>query len=143
MTLVIRTAQQSSYRRWYEENKQRLSEKRKRLYADDPEYRERALEASKRRMRGEQTLPVPPDAPISFAVASKRVGVGISTLHRWRRKKYFPEPKHQHGGLWFTEEQVLLLGELKEFFRVFANRSWNVRIPLQKQLLASINEKWQ
>jgi hypothetical protein len=143
MALVFRTARESSYRRWYEKNKEQLSEKRKKLYAEDPEYRQRALEASRRRRRGEHTLPIPPDAPISFAEASERVGVSTSTLHAWRRKKYFPEPKHHHGGLWFTENQVQLLGELKEFFRVYGKRTSKYRHDQQKLLVASIAAKWQ
>jgi len=37
---------------WYEKNKQQLSEKRKKLYAENPEYRERAIEASRRHRKG-------------------------------------------------------------------------------------------
>ncbi|MBV9342704.1 MAG: MerR family transcriptional regulator [Acidobacteria bacterium] len=55
------------------------------------------------------------DAPISVAEAAERIGIGISTLHEWRRKKLFPEPKHHNRGLWFTDNQVSLLEELKEF----------------------------
>ena len=36
----------SQFREWYQKNKERLSAKRKKLYAEDPEYRRRALEAS-------------------------------------------------------------------------------------------------
>ena len=39
----------SSHQKWYEKNKQRLSEKRKKRYAEDPEYRSRAIEASRKR----------------------------------------------------------------------------------------------
>jgi len=108
----------STFRNWYEHNRQRLSEKRKKLYAENPEYRQQALESSKRYRRGERSLPNPPGAPISFAQAAERTGIGVSTLHEWRRKKYFPEPKHHNGRLWFSEKQVLLLEDLKQFFLV-------------------------
>jgi MerR HTH family regulatory protein len=141
MALIMKKATPSS-RKWYEENRQRLSEKRKGRYAEDLEYRQRALEASRKYRRGEQTLPIPPDAPISFAEASKRVGVSTSTLHAWRRKKFFPEPTHYNHRLWFTENQVLLLGELKEFFRVYGKRTSKFRHDQQKLLVASIAAKW-
>jgi hypothetical protein len=108
MALILKK-KESGFRNWYEKRKQRLSEKRKKLYAENPEYRQRALEASRRYRRGERTLPTPADAPISFAQAAELTGIGVSTLHEWRRKKLFPEPKHNNRGLWFTEKQVLLL----------------------------------
>jgi hypothetical protein len=115
MALILK--KQSTFGKWYEKHKQRLSEKRKKLYAEDPEYRQRQLESSRQRRRGERTLPKPPGAPISFAQAAERAGIGVSTLHEWRRKKCFPEPKQHNRGLWFSEKQVLLLKNLKEFFR--------------------------
>ncbi len=42
------TSLKSNYEKWYEKNKQKLSEKRKKLYAENPEYREQRLEASRR-----------------------------------------------------------------------------------------------
>jgi hypothetical protein len=38
----------SYYREWYQQNKERLSAKRKKLYAENPEYRQRALESGKK-----------------------------------------------------------------------------------------------
>ena len=140
MALILK--KKSSFRNWYEKNKERLSEKRKRLYAEDPEYRQRALEASRRYRRGERSLPTPPDAPISFGQAAERTGISVSTLHEWRRQKYFPEPKHQNGALWFSEPQVLLLRNLKEFFRLYGKRRWKMKQGPLKELLASISANW-
>src|SRR5437867_3738780 len=98
MALILKK-KESGFRNWYEKNKQRLSEKRKKLYAENPEYRQRALETSRRRRRGEPTPMMPPDdATISFAQAAERVGMSISALHEWRGKKYFPDPKHHNRG---------------------------------------------
>jgi hypothetical protein len=55
MALILK--KQSTFGKWYEKHKQRLSEKRKKRYAQDPEYRQRALEASRRHRRGERTVP--------------------------------------------------------------------------------------
>jgi hypothetical protein len=140
MALIMKN--RSRYGEWYLKNKERLSEKRKRLYAEDPEYRQRALENSRRYRRGERSLPTPPDAPISFPQAAERTGIGISTLHEWRRKKYFPDPKHHNRGLWFTEKQVLLLKNLKEFFRKYGKRPWKMKQGPLKELLAFISANW-
>ena len=39
---------ESYFSKWYEENKQKLSERRKNRYANDPEYAERQREAARR-----------------------------------------------------------------------------------------------
>jgi MerR HTH family regulatory protein len=132
----------STYQQWYQQNKQRLSEKRKKLYADNPEYRERAMEASKRYRRGERTLPIPADTEISFAQAADRLGIGTSTLREWRRKKLFPEPKHHNRGLWFTENQVSLLNKLKDFFKVYRMRPWKIKRDRLKELREFIGTNW-
>jgi hypothetical protein len=87
-------------------------------------------------------LPPPHDARISFAQAAERAGISISTLHDWRRKKYFPEPKHHSRGLWFSEKQVLLLNELKEFFRLYGKRPWNMKLNRLKEVVDSIGSHW-
>ena len=141
MALILRK-KESGFRNWYKHNRQRLSEKRKKLCAENPEYRQRQLEASKRYRRGERTLPTPPGASISFAQAAKRTGIGVSTLHEWRRKKLFPEPKHHNRGLWFSEKQVLLLKNLKEFFRVNGRKPRHIKLERLKEVVASVCADW-
>jgi hypothetical protein len=142
--LILKT-KKSNYREWYEKNKQKLSEKRKRRYAEDAEYRARAIETSRKRRSGEQTPPippVPPDAPISLKEAALRVPAGASTVRGWLRQNYFPEPKRHNRGLWFTEKQVELLRLLKEFFRKNKMRPLKITQPLLAQLRASIIADW-
>jgi predicted DNA-binding transcriptional regulator AlpA len=126
----------------FEKNKQRLSEKRKKRYAEDSEYRQRALERSKRRRRGESILPNPADAQISFVQAAERTGISVSTLHEWRSKNYFPDPKLHNGRLWFSEKQVLLLKELKEVIRVYGKRRGKVKRDRLNEVIASIKANW-
>lgn len=138
MTLTIR---KSNYQEWYEQNKQRLSAKRKKLYAEDPEYRRRALEASRRKARGERIPLRPPDAQISFAEATARISVGLSTLREWRRKKLFPEPKYHNRALWFTDKQVLLLKRLLEL-RKYRNRSKKIKQQRTEEIKTFISNNW-
>ena len=130
------------FRKWYQQNKELLSAKRKKLYAENPEYRRRALDARKRRLSGGPVLAIPPDAPVSFAQAAEHLGISTSTLRAWRRRKRFPEPKHHNRGLWFTEKQVLLLKGIKDFYGVYGKRSGTVKQELLNELVASIAADW-
>jgi MerR HTH family regulatory protein len=142
MTLIL-TKTESSFRRWYAKNRERLSQKRKQRYAEDAEYRQRAVEGSRRRRGGGANSTTPPnDAPISFGQAAERIGRHVSTLHEWRRKKLFPEPKHYGGRLWFSEKQVLLLTKLREVIRVYGNRRGKVKQHQLKDVVASIGASW-
>jgi predicted DNA-binding transcriptional regulator AlpA len=141
MALILK--KESPNRRWYKKNKQQLSEKRKKQYAEDLEYRQRAKEASRKYRRGERTLTTPPDGLISFAKAAEHIGRKVSTLYEWRSKKYFPEPKrHNARRLWFSEKQVLLLTKLKEVIRVYGKRRGNVKRDRLKEVIAFIVANW-
>jgi predicted DNA-binding transcriptional regulator AlpA len=133
---------ESASNRWYENNKQAVSEKRKKRYAEDAEYRQRIVEASRRRRLGEITPKTPPeDAPISFEQAAKRIGIGKTVLHDWHKKKYFPEPKRHNGRrLWFTEKQVRLLQYLKD--RVHGRRRCYGKVDRFKDVIAYVHENW-
>ena len=140
MALIL--TRKSAFASWYEKNKKGLSEKRKKRYAEDPVYRQRALDASRKRRSGERSLPIPPDAPISFAEAAARTGIGVSTLNEWRRKEYFPEPKLYKGNRWFSEKQLLLLSKLKEVIRLYGKRRGNVKRDRLREIVASISADW-
>jgi hypothetical protein len=144
MALILKK-KESGYRNWYEKNKQGLSAKRKKRYAEDSEYRQRQLERSRRRRSGELTPMTPPeDAPISFAEAAERIGIDPSTLHHYRKKKYFPEPKRHNGRrLWFSEAQLVLLKNLKDFFRVHRKKAWKVKLARLKEVKDSIFANWK
>jgi hypothetical protein len=142
MTLSL-PKKESTYSLWYKPNKERVSAKRKKRYAEDPEYRQCCLEASRRYRRGERSLTGPPsNAPISFAQAAERIGRSRSALDEWRRKKLFPEPKRHNGRLWFTEQQVLLLMKLKEVIRMYGNRRGKVKQHQLNEAGKFIHANW-
>jgi hypothetical protein len=138
MTLNLK--KESAFAKWYAKNKERLSDKRKKLYADEPQYRQRALEASRRRRRGELRVPVP-NGLISFAEGAKSIGVGVSSLHDWRSKGLFPEPKHDNGSLWFSDKQVRLLKHLKS--KVYGKRRWYMKVDRFKEVIAYTFANWE
>jgi hypothetical protein len=143
--LVIKKKKSTYQRDWYQKNKERLSEKRKKLYAENAEYREQRVEASRRYRRGErspQVAAVPPDAPISLAQAAKRLGRGRSTLQEWCRLKYFPTPKLHKGAYWLTEHQVTLLGKLKECLEMYGRVRGQINYARMKEVRAFISANW-
>jgi MerR-like DNA binding protein len=140
MALIL--TKESPYSKWYEKNKEWLSQGRKQRYAQDAAYRQRALEASRKRRRGESTTTTLLQGLISVAEAAERIGIGVSTLHEWRRKGYFLEPKHYAGRLWFSQQHLLQLGKLKEFLRVYGRRPWSVKRDRLKELVAAISANW-
>jgi hypothetical protein len=121
-------------------DKERLSAKRKKLYAENPEYRQRVLAASKNYTENGAKSML--DGHVFFTQAAQDLDITISTLREWRRKHYFLEPKHQNGRLWFTEHQVFLLKSLQEFFKVNGKKTWKSNKYVLKDLVASVWAKW-
>jgi predicted DNA-binding transcriptional regulator AlpA len=142
MALILTSKKKSTFRNWYAKNKHRLSQERKQRYAQDPEYRQRALEASRRRRRGESTLRTRPEGFISFSEAKERIGVSLSALYEWKKREYFPEPKVHSGRFWFSEKQVLLLTKLKEVIRVYGKRRGKVKQHQLKEMVTLIGASW-
>ena len=104
-----------SWSTWYANNKERLSEKRAKRYAEDPEYREAALNRS-RHQREVKKEPVTDGFTVSFNDMARALDVSVWVLREWRRKNYFPEPFRREGRLWFKPAHIPLLQSLHTFF---------------------------
>ena len=143
MALIIEKTKPkgSGFRKWYQQNKERLAAKRKKLYAENPEYRQRVLAASKNYTESGAKSML--DGHVFFTQAAQDVDITISTLRQWRKKHYFPEPKHHNGRLWFTEHQVFLLKSLQEFFKVNGRKTWKSNRHTLKALVQSVWAKWE
>jgi len=141
------TKKKSSYQKWYEQHKQELSEDRKNRYREDPEYRQRRIEASRNYRKGELRPPVPAGL-LSVKETAERIGVGMSTLRGWRRMhlsnngKLLPEPQVFKGRPFFTEKQIEALRSLKDFFKKYRMRSPKISQPILAQLSAFIFANW-
>jgi DNA-binding transcriptional MerR regulator len=83
------------------------------------------------------------DGHVFFTQTAQDAGITISALREWRRKEYFPEPKHHKGRLWLTEHQVLLLKSLKEFFRVNGRKTWKSNKHALKDLVKFVHAQWE
>jgi hypothetical protein len=129
-----------SYSEWYAKNKERLLAKKKKLYEENPTYRNAIKNRSKNQRK---RVEVPHDEfTLSMQEVSDRVGVSIWTLREWRRKNYFPEPLHRLGRLWFSHTQAQWLERLNEFFISKGMRTRNADRKELDQLVEMIYAHW-
>jgi hypothetical protein len=105
-----------TFKEWYKQNKGQLSKKRMQRYQVDKAYRQTILARSRKYRIDHKSNPVPDGYVYHMTGAAEHIGVSIWTLREWRRKNYFPEPHEEKGRLWFTGNQVQLLGQLRTFF---------------------------
>lgn len=106
----------SSFSKWYEGNKDKLSQQRKERYRTDPEYRQKVIQRSLEHRMAKRGDEIPPGYEHHMAGAAEIIGVTIWSLREWRKKNYFPEPLEFKGRRWFTGNQLQLLIRLRQFF---------------------------
>lgn len=109
------------YEKWYQDNKASLSERRKKKYAEDKEYRQKAVQAA-RDYRASKGAPKPDSYSLTFGDMAEALGVTLWTLRQWKEKNYYPSPLSHGGRLWFTEGQAGLLFKIAEFFKMHGPR---------------------
>ena len=113
------------HRRYYQEHKDVICERRRQKYANDPAYRERAL-SSKRHERKEKMWPhsvaqsVGPHSggcirkSYTIGEAAKLIGVHRATLLRWIKVGWIPETPYislVYGRL-FTADMIVVLRDM-------------------------------
>jgi hypothetical protein len=130
-----------SYKQWYQDNKVRLSAKKKKLYAEDPVYRDAAIERSRTNRKKSAPLDLG-DHTVAFKDAADQLVVSLWTLREWRRKHYFPEPFTAQGRMYFSPGQVALLTKLAEFFAANGNRTVEVNKDQLSDLVGLVLVNW-
>jgi len=107
-----------SGKNWFskKENKDKVNERRRERYANDPAYRERAKkQAAEYRREHAKGREAPPEGySLTAAQVAEGLGVSAATLRAWREKGYYPAPKEVGGRLWFTQAQAARLGALRD-----------------------------
>lgn len=131
------------YKEWYEKNKQRLSEKKKTLYLTDKEYRESAIKRSTEQRQKRKVELFSDGYTISLSQAADMIGVTVWTLREWRKKYYFPEPKHKGNRVWFHPQQIPLLEKLQHFFYQNGVRTSKEIRPKLEALIQEIASQWE
>lgn len=104
------------FAKWYGNNKEQLSDKRKERYHNDPVYRQQVLASRAKHLEKIRVLTsLNPAYTTTFSEAAEELGITLWRMRNWRTNHYFPEP-FQHGKfLYFTDSQVALLRKLNEF----------------------------
>jgi hypothetical protein len=129
---------------WYSKNKQKLSEKRKERYKNDPVYREKALERRKEQIKRTPKLKDSRPDVYTFSFTQTAEALEISTwrLRSWRDNDYYPEP-YKHGReMWFTQQQVYLLKDVVKFFDKNGPRLTKEAEEELQELVAFVAVNW-
>lgn len=110
------TKSKEAFKRWYEQNKEKLAARRKERYYSDPEYRRKAIENS-RSFRSTRSRRVQPlgGYVVSLPAMLETLDITVWQFREWRVKNYFPEPSKFGREIWFTENQRSLLAVLTNF----------------------------
>ena len=143
--------EQTYYKAWYKDNKDRVLEERKTRYANDEIYRKRIKESVKRskdrrkkvtknRKKRETTasrLPTPKTMPwegdtltlVSFGALLQEVGLNRLTLRTWLRTGALPPcvVVDENGHQWFPTQYVSFVRDmvaLREDLRLEGGKQW-------------------
>lgn len=101
------------FQKWYKDNKGALSERRKKRYREDPEYREKVLA----RNRAKKTSVTVPPNFISLVSAAESLGITPFVLRYWCQKEYYPAPTRLGNRDYLTRHQLSLLEPLRDFLQ--------------------------
>lgn len=128
-----------TFTKWYEQNKEVLSEKRKKLYREDPDYRQKVLERSAARRMSQKA----PKTGVSVTDACQYLGITLWTLNRWKNEHYIPVDTLRSYR--FSDHQLNLLSMLKQFFEQFPRKAAGTPANQAKlkDLVNVIHHNWE
>lgn len=133
----------SSFKEWYDNGgNKKLSKKRKERYKNDPLYRQNAINKAADRRKLVKLVPPPDGYVCTLEDVAKRMGCSIWTVREWRRKNYFPEPLVHKGRMMFTEQQLLMLWKLFDFFLENGKRLKEADKDKLDNLVAIVYSNW-
>lgn len=134
-----------AFARWYETHKNDYNSKRREKYKQDPAYKTRVLNTARQTRDNRRKYKEKPSV-YSFTIndVADDLGITIWTLRNWRGNGYFPEPYKFNGELWFSQNQISLLSEIRDFLvhRGIKRMSAVQRDDLQP-IIESIHARWQ
>lgn len=109
-------SQKEYFAKWYELNRERLSNKRKDRYNSDPEYRERVLTNSRKSRKSKErpvvqvvTVSGQDYNALSIAEACEKIGISVETMIKWEKSKVVPATPFRLTGRrtrWYTHGMV-------------------------------------
>lgn len=128
-----------TFKDWYAKNRERLSQERRLKYQTDPEYRQKAIERSSQR-RVALSAAKGGRQGYSVADACDTLGISLWTINRWRNENYFPVASLR--GYRFTDNQIQLLGLLRDFFKSHPRRTLSHMKGELDSLVGVIHHNW-
>lgn len=120
----------SNFQAWYDKNRDALSEKRKKRYAEDSDYREKVKSAARKRWQdqrkargGGESRTRGGNRPRNFRVGNQdvvvygvseyayRIGRDVQTISAWEEREIVPTPTvvDEHGRRWYSERHMDLV----------------------------------
>jgi hypothetical protein len=143
---TLTTTKVSSFKKWYDANKEEFAKRRRERYHADETFRKNALErsASYRRGKRVEERGLPPGYSVTHSDACEKLGIEAPVLRAWARKNYYPEPFQANKRIYFTEGQITLLTHLVAFFQMQPPHRRLGPIALKKldELTSYIHANW-
>lgn len=131
------------FKDWYEKNKERLSEKRKKLYKSDPDYRQTQVNRSRSNRAARKVIDTRPAEYIfDTKQLTEYLGVTSFTLGSWRKKGYYPQPASFSGKFFFTQKQADQLKKLADFMQMYEFRVPEAKKPDLEVVTTLISLNW-
>lgn len=145
-------ATKNAFKKWYEKDKDKLSEKRKQRYQTDPEYRAKCLARAAQR-RAE--FPKPPRAGearfkeidgkprevFRIGEVSQMIGIGLQTIRSWEASGTIPGPSIESAQRLYTGTQIALMRELAALSHQHRYDREN-RASVIAEMSAQVWQKW-
>jgi hypothetical protein len=150
-TKLARTKARANWHRWYQNNKKTHNAKRKQRYAEDPQFREKVLEAQKElRSRapkaeadGRQFRKIKGKEVEVFRIGhvARVIERDIQVIRLWEREEKIPKPSIPGGHRYYTATQVELL---KEFAQLMTEVRYEpkVRQDLITKKTEELKQNW-
>lgn len=143
----------SSFKEWWDENKDGKNAARRKRYAEDEEFRERQKAAARKNQRDRYKPADGRTAPglrprmvqvrgervavYSMAYLAEAIGYTTASVKRWVRTSVIPKPTHvdEMGRNWFSSAYVDFIRECVEKFR---GEDWSLR-----RFSILVTEEWK
>lgn len=145
--------QSQYFRKWYAENKQRLSAARKERYRTDPELRARILartaewrksKAQCPRDVGQKKQPMNGTLVEAYRIteAGKMIGRSDQTIRDWEEKKVIPKPTVERSHRYYTLNQIRLMRDLAEMIDSLRYEGRDVLSSATRGMSQEIYNNW-
>lgn len=118
-------ASKNTFKKWYEKNKGKLSEKRMARYKEDAAYREKNVARTAKRREnfpepsraGESRVKEVNGKPVeAFRISEvgAMIGIGIQTIRGWEASGIIPTPSVKSVHRFYSTMQITLMKELAD-----------------------------